>query len=431
MPLKSNYKPWVRWIGVAVSALLVLLAADAVSAQSCNLRSNPPPIIQHDLSRSYCELCNYGFVTIIISNPYRRAELTDMTVIEDLRNSGLTFYDDPSVPVTIRINGGSASPVSDPNVSGTNGRILTWTPSEIPRLAGPPVYSGFDTLSITFPVVRDDSLTQVGLVSADRDIRARLDYSAVDTIGQPPYPVCPGTPDTEYTTVDELPLREPEPDVIKRGRNYDADQDSWSRTVYGNEFDDVIWRIRFRNSGQADLQDLRFDDRMLPDTNLDINYICPTATAAANIAAANGAGPGACIEFVNGVRVGNVINNFDVDNPFGNPNNDSPDLVDIPREGYTDIYLVGKIPDSDSGDGEGSCSPTITNRVEDVWWGCETDPSGNRINRTSTGETAGEATAFLSTRSNNDLDFEIRITGVGSNPRPGTKCRVRDRKSVV
>ena len=137
--------------------------------------------------------------------------------------------------------------------------------------------------------------------------------------------------------------------VFKRGRNVDAGQDEgeYSQTVYGNVKDDVIWRIQVRNDGTANLQDLRLDD-LMESGNIDINFICPSAASAAAITANNGVDPGGtgCL------LADNTINNFDVDNPFGNPGSDSPDIVDVTDGQSAYVYLVGKIPDASP---NGSC----------------------------------------------------------------------------
>ncbi len=49
---------------------LLFCPADIIAAP-CDLKSNPPPFIDHDLSVSFCELCSYGYVTIVVANPYR------------------------------------------------------------------------------------------------------------------------------------------------------------------------------------------------------------------------------------------------------------------------------------------------------------------------------------------------------------------------
>ena len=61
-------------------------------AADCDIKNSPPPFIRHDLtaspvtSISYCELCGYGYVTVIVSNPYEGADMRSMTVVENLRS---------------------------------------------------------------------------------------------------------------------------------------------------------------------------------------------------------------------------------------------------------------------------------------------------------------------------------------------------------
>ena len=106
MPLKRKKSRRIfGWIGVAFAALVLLSIASAASAAPCDIVPAAPPIIQHDLSTSYCELCGYGYVTIVITNPYEGADMTGMTVEENLGISGLTFHDHPSTQVTVSING--------------------------------------------------------------------------------------------------------------------------------------------------------------------------------------------------------------------------------------------------------------------------------------------------------------------------------------
>ena len=387
----------------------------AASAAPCDLKSNPPPFIGHDLTNSYCEMCSYGYVTIVISNPYEGVDMTGMRVVENLGSSGLTFAPAAPTPVTYRVNGGTPLVGSAPIVSGANGSTLTWDQAQIPAL-GRLQYrqgSGSNTIAITFAVSRHGALSQEGLVSATRLIEASLTYSTEDQ--------CFGGSRTETTGLDLLPLREPIPDVLKRGRNVDASQGTgqYSQTVYGNINDDVIWRIRVRNTGLASLQDLRFDDLMGPG-NVVINYACPTEAAASAIAANNGVGPGGggC------VPAGNSIDNFDVDNPFGDPGTDSPDLVDVPQGDYTYIYLVGKIPATPNG----SCSANRTNTVSDVQWGCQADPPAGGITTTSTGQTPVNATSTLSTLSVNsgdNLDILTEIIGTNTSQPAGSKGTVR------
>ena len=365
-----------------MAALALIFSAAYALAAPCDIKNSPPPFIQHDLtgspSVSYCELCGYGYVTIIVSNPYVGADMTNMTVVENLRTSGLTF--DPTAPTPMRVNGVPLAASSYPNISGSNGSILTWPTAKfaaLSTLAWVPGINSFSTITITFAVKRNATLSQEALITATRQIQASLSYST--------NPVCTLTSPVS-TSLDTLPLREPIPSMTKLGRNVDAAQSSgsYTATVYGNINDDVIWRIQVNNTGLAALQDIRFND-LMQNGNMQINYACPSEAAASAIAAANGVGPGAqgC------VAAGNTINSFVVNNPFGTPNNDAPDLVDVPASSFTQIYLVGKITSS--------CATSKTNTVSGLQWGCTAEAPVGGISTTSTGVTPANSTATLST----------------------------------
>ena len=402
-------------IAAAIGILTLLLAVSSAWPAPCDVQNNAPPFIRHDLNVSYCELCSYGYITIIVANPYQGVDMTGMTVVENLRSSGLTF--DPTAPNSVRysVNNGPLQPGGAPVVSGSNGSVLTWTAAQIPaldRLHGLPG-NRVSTLAITFAVTRASGLSQEGLVNADRTIEARLTYSTDE-------PCFQGTT-TVSTGLDTLPLQEPWPVVSKLGRNADAGQGAaqYSATVYGNVNDDVIWRIRVANRGSADLQDLRFSD-LMQSGNLVVNYACPTEAAATQIVNANGVGPGS----MGCVPASNNITAFDVDNPFGNPGNDWPDLVDVYQGQSAYIYLVGKVPTSPNG----SCSPNRTNTAYDIQWGCEAEPPAGGITATSWGYTPGSASATLSTlsvNSGNNLNIQTEIIGTNLAQPAGSKGTVR------
>ncbi|MGD8891385.1 MAG: hypothetical protein PVF94_00005 [Desulfobacterales bacterium] len=419
VPLKKTKpKLWVAWLGTIFGVIALLSASEAALAAPCDLRSSPPPFIRHDLTNSYCELCGYGYVTVIVSNSYEEVDMIDMTVVENLLNSGLTFDPTAPNPVTYRVNAGASQPGLAPTISGANGSTLTWTSAQIPALSRleydplphHPPYTTITDITITFAVTRAGALTQEGLVSADRSIQASLTYDtdgAVDCF--------PGSTMVS-TGLDTLTLNEPNPDVFKRGRNIDASQGTWTSTVYGNVDDDIIWRIQVSNAaGTADLQDLRFDD-LMQDSSLDINYACPTYSAAAAVTGNNGVDPGGggC------VPTSNTISDFDVDNPFGNPSGDSPDIVDVPQGGSAYIYLVGKIRSAP----DGSCTYSGTNTVSDIQWGCEDDsPPAGGIFQTSDGDSPGSDTTTLYTRygERDTLSVERRLTGTNTSQPVGSK----------
>jgi uncharacterized repeat protein (TIGR01451 family)/fimbrial isopeptide formation D2 family protein len=372
-----------KWV---VSALILIFSVGYALAAPCDVKNSPPPFLRHDLtaspttSVSYCELCGYGYVTIILSNPYIGADMTNMTVVENLRTSGLTYEPTAPTPMRYSVNGGALQVGGAPVISGANGSVLTWTSAQISPLnllAPVPGINNFSTIAITFAVKRAGGLSQQALITANRQIQASLNYGT--------NPAC-AISSPVSTGLDSLPLREPIPAMTKLGRNVDANQGSgsYTGTVYGNINDDVIWRIQVNNAGLAGLQDMRFDDVMLPG-NILINYACPTEAAASAIAAANGVGPGTqgC------VASSNSISSFIVNNPFGTPGNDVPDLVDAPASGFAQIYLVGKI--------NSSCASSKTNTVSNLQWGCTLEPPAGGITTTSTGVTPANSVATLST----------------------------------
>src|SRR5690606_12411170 len=186
-----------------------------------------------------------------------------------------------------------------------------------------------------------------------RQAQATLRYDTVYTSG--------GRTETcgEHTTTSSrvtIPLREPEPQIVKTGWNYDAGQreNTASDPVYGNNNDDIVWRIQINNRGRAALQDLRFDD-LMESGNMVVRYACPTAAAANAVAANNGVLPAhsAC------VPASNAINDFIVTGPFGASSSVTYPWggryeMDVPAGGSTSIYLVGKVT------ADGSC---ITSKV--------------------------------------------------------------------
>jgi large repetitive protein len=212
MRLKERLtKRWSRLILVSLCALALLLPAAAAWAAPCDIKNNAPPLIWHDLSASYCELCSYGYITVVVANPYEGVDMTAMTVVEDLRSSGLTFHASAPDAVRYSVNGGPLQIGAAPAVSGTNGSVLTWTAAQIPAL-GRLVYRPFNligTITITFAVSRASGLSEEGLVSADRRIEARLTYTTDAA--------CFAGTTTVVTGLNTLPLQEPWPTVNKRG----------------------------------------------------------------------------------------------------------------------------------------------------------------------------------------------------------------------
>lgn len=395
---------WCRRLGRWAAAFVMAWATVGAWAAPCDVKNNPPAYISHDLTASYCELCNYGYVTVTVTNPYAGANMVAMSVSENLGSAGLTY--DPTAPTPVRysVNGGALQTGGAPTLSG-GGSVLTWSSAQIPALSSLAWASGannFSTLAITFAVRRAAGLTQESLLTSTRRIQATLNYST--------NPTCTVTSPVS-TPVDTLALREPLPALSKLGRNVDANQPagSYAATVYGNINDDVIWRVRVTNSGLAALQDMRIDD-VMQTGGMNIHYACPseaTATIAANNLNAIVTGgtppapPAGC------VAAGNTVSAFVVNNPFGNPNNDSPDLVDVPANGTTDIFLVGKL--------SSSCTANTTNTASNLQWGCTVEAPAGGITRTSAGVTPASAVATLSERVvGTGLNVQRRLTGINT-----------------
>lgn len=375
------------------------LPIETLFAHTINCNSNPDNIsgiISYNTSgttNTFCELCGVGQVRIVVTNPTH----------EDMANFSIQhiFDSDELEYVPGTTNGGADG---DPVITN-GGRTLTWTSTQIADLAqidGRNNHFNYNTVEIIFNV-RSRTGTEENLVNINRNIQAFADFDFC--------PLDTNTAGSVFTNRFPLELHEPNPSVTKLGRNVDANQGTGSYTtfVYGNINDDVIWRIQVANSGLADLQDLRFDD-LMQNGNFQINFACPTEGEASSIAAADGAGPvGNCI------NSSNTINNFGVDDPFGNPANDEPGAyVDVPDGGSTYIYLVGKITNS--------CTANRTNTVDDVQWGCEVDPGDGGITQTSTNSSPGSSTTTLSSLvNNNGLQITRALTGLITNQPVGSR----------
>lgn len=366
---------------------------------SCPNDLDSADIIEHDLSFSYCELCGVGTVRIVIENPYRSsddADFSDLVVTEDLNISGLTY-----LPGTTRFDTSNIStpPLIEPVVSGTDGSVLTWTLSDQWVMDAPSGnFGNVPHLEIEFDVRRHSNVGEEGLVGANRSIDASVEFTpSCDT----------GYRHTSTTGSDILPLNEPEPQIIKRGRNLDAGQgsNSYSDPVYGHENDDVIWRIQVRNNGDADLQDFVFDDSIQPG-NFLIDYVCDSESDAVN--ASDGNGIGDCDD-VGGVT---QLTNVTAADLFGG--GPGP-YIAAPASGSGYYYLVGRVTDS--------CT-NKTNTVNGVEWGCEVEAPPGGITQTSTGQGAQDS-ALMSTLSDwNSLDVDVDLTGINTSQPMGTKGTV-------
>ena len=376
------------------------LPIETLLAHPINCNTNPNTIngiIAYDTSgttNTFCKLCGIGQVRIVVTNPSH----------EDMANFSIKHVFDSNeleyVPGST--NGGSAG---DPVISG-GGTTLTWTAAQIPALSqidGVPTNFNYNSVVITFQV-RSRSGTEENLVNIDRDIQATADFD-----------FCPLDTNVAASVSNikiPLPIHEPVPFVTKQGRNVDAAQGSgsYTSTVYGNVNDDVIWRIRISNSGLADMQDLKFND-LMQDGNFQIDYACPTETEANNIALANGANlADNCKDSSDGIA--NSINDFAVDAPFGEASSVAVDVLG--NNGFTDIFLVGKITNS--------CTANRTNTVSNIEWGCEVDTPDGGITQTSQNISAGTSTTTLSSLvNNNNLQITRALTGLDTTQPVGSR----------
>ncbi len=387
-------------LSVLVAGLLLFAnPAEAQVPPTCPANLATADLIDHDFSVSFCELCDIGTVRLEIENPYRQADnvdFSDIVVTEDLQISGLTY-----LPGTTRFTATNMAPppLVEPVVNGPNGSVLTWTLDPAFTMDGPPgAFGNTPRLAIEFDVRRVPALGEEGLVGANRTINAEVEFT----------PSCELTyRHTDETGNGTLPLREPEPTIIKLGRNVDAAQGagSYSDPVYGHENDDVIWRIEVLNNGDAPLQDFRFDDVMDPG-NYVIDYICDNEGDADS--AATGGGIGDC-QATGGVT---TLNNVSVQALFGGAAN--PYIV-APAGGSGFYYLVGRVTDS--------CVDRI-NTVSDVEWGCQVQAPPGGIAATSLGLTAGD-TAEMGTLSDwASLDIDVALTGTNLGQPMGSKGTV-------
>ncbi|MCA9502228.1 MAG: DUF11 domain-containing protein [Myxococcales bacterium] len=386
-----------RRIGIAIRiallvALLSLFATTPSFAQgvpgTCSPALGTADLIDHDFGVSSCELCGRGTVRIEIENPFGPSDdldFSDLVLTEDLRSSGLTYVAGTTVFTGTNIT----VPASfEPTVGGPAGSLVTWdfTGTGLVLDGRPGGAGNRARLFVEFQVERDASVTEEGLVSANRGIEASLDLT----------PSCaPADRFGTTTGVGTLPLDEPEPQVIKLGRNVDAGQGvgSYSDPVYGHAGDDVIWRIEVQNGGDAPLQDFVFSDSIVPG-NFTFDFVCDTETGATTVA-----GGGASADCVSVGGVTDVLG-LDVAATFGGGAN--PYIV-APANGSGFYYLVGEITDS--------CT-NRTNTVSGVEWGCQSEPPPGGISATSGGLTAGDD-ALLSTLSvETGVDVDVALTGI-------------------
>ena len=322
-------------------------------------------VISH-AATSYCEFCGDGTISVTVQNP-TGASLTNVSLLENLQASGLVY-----IAGTTTVN---AIPAADPGIAGTSNELLTWN---LPDLGASASHV------ITFDV---RSTNAEALITANRNIIATVDFDMS----------CLAVTQSINTGQFEVPIRQPLPNVLKDGRNYDAGQGGYSDPVYGNLNDDVIWRVNVRNTGLANMQALIMNDSI--DGNFSINYICPTEADAVAIAAANGVGGAPCIAMTPSLNVAN---------PFGNAA-DPDDITAGTNNAF--IYYVGRILSAHSNN---------TN-TSDISWGCAVDsPAGGLITvPASTGgfsPAVGIAETGVLSTTVVPANLQVTQTVTGSNP---------------
>jgi uncharacterized repeat protein (TIGR01451 family) len=361
------------------------------------------PVIDLELehrANSFCELCREGTVELEVRNE-GASDLYAVNVTENLVGSGLEYVPG-STEVFVEGSGGYV-PVSDH--ASTTATQIVWDNSNIAslnqllsELNGAP-----SEMIIRFRVQSSD-VNPENLVNAGRQIDASADFNLF--CGDPGL-----FPTQDFFTV---PLRQPQPDVDKQGRNYSARQSpaNYSGTVFGGTDDIVIWRIDVANSGatnSADLEDLLISDTVTPGVNFSLRYICPTE-AAANAQSLSVEGGSAavlapCVTYATP---------YDIDDPFGNPGNDEAGaFIDAQRGSSAFTYYVGTVADL--------CTNETNNTS--IQWGCEVSPPAGGINADGSGGAldaglppgSDDDTAALSTDVN-PFGVDIARTFTGTNP---------------
>ena len=384
--------------------LIVLLGLAALSLPAGRAEAQVPPgcpaqlgtadLVDNVFSSSYCELCSFGTIRILVENPIQVSpgdvDLSQIVVRENLLSTGLTYIPGSTTFAGVNV---VAPAAFDPAISGTT---LTWTlPPGFSLDEQPGGPGSREQLIIEFRVQRSPA-TQEGLITANRDIQASVTVA----------PSC-AAPAATYTQTEApgvLPLRQPVPNVDKAGRNLDAGQGGYSSTVYGHAGDDVIWRIRIQNTGTAPLQDFRFDDSIAPG-NMTFHHVCSTEAAA--VSAGNGGSPGACVAVPNVT----TLDNFDVRANFGGAAN--PYIVAAP--GATRYYyIVGRV--------NNSCV-NRNNTVGDVQWGCQSQPPVGGITAISGSPqpTLGDTDPMSTQSIASGLNVAVSLDGVNTSQPMGAR----------
>ncbi len=359
------------------------------------------------LDTSFCELCRDGTVELEVRNE-GASDLYDVVVTENLAGSGLEYVLG-STEVFVE---GTAGFVAVGDNAATNATQIVWDSTNIAALGqllseinGMP-----SEMTIRFRVRSSDPNAE-NLVAANRNISASGDFNLF--CGDPGLPL----------VVDnfQVPLRQPQPQVEKLGRNFSARQTAadYADPVFGGTDDIVIWQVDVANSGvtsSADLEDLLVNDTVAPGLNFTLQFVCPTeADADARAVALETlvAPADACIPY---------LPVLDVDDPFGNPGNDQPGtFIDAAAGSSAFVYYVGTI--------QNLC--TNENNNVDIQWGCESNsPPAGGINADgsggalSAGLAAGDDddSAFLSTTVDpNGVLVTQTFTGTNTAQPVGTK----------
>lgn len=428
----------VRILAGLGGLLLLLFSVDARAAYAnvCVANAqNPPTNLVNVQSSSYCELCGYGFVDVLITNPYRAGtnasdgnlpyetrttqqcsgppwNQTCVDVVESRRNPdygsqnpALNFNSGNSL--TITLNNGlerytGATPVipGGGSVSGTTSITVSGMSNLAPG----------QTRMVRIPVHRRPDNTPESLYNTSPQATATINYTMADGCNDNPGRRRNWRNDQWYSGsltgqfdfwdtyvrpanqhTGTVNIRQPQLSLNKQGWNYDIGQREGTRsqTVYGHNDDDIVWRLNIANTGNAPLQDLRIDDVLSRADVMNAHYVCPTAGAANNIAANNGVPPGGSPCVPTDALTGTILSNWNVAPPFGaginipqpyaaTVNAITPGVaagaIDIAAGGSTNIYITGKLQ------GNASCSSgdPMRNRLNDVQFGCavQSPPGG-------------------------------------------------------
>ncbi len=428
-----------RGLGVAV-----LLAVSGQLWAQCYAREGSPQLFDFvgNNNLNYCELCGYGYMTAEVRNPFMDGgdgtsdpDMEDIEIEFDLGSTGLQLWygGGGGVPeVSYSFNGGGFTSGGSVSQSGNVVRV-TNLPTLNNNTSNNRENGGgigrANTLRVRIAVHRPSN--PEGLEFASKNVSARLvdfemqdNCSATNALEWDREWSFPGGWSWETDPYNEgafnrnetLDYRSPNLDIAKWGWNYDAGQrqSTQSDTVYGHNDDDVVWRIRIRNNGNAPVQDLRLDDVISDADLMEITHICASQGSANTVAANNGAGmPGDCEP--TSIALGNPLNNYVVEPPFGAGDDNLPyengDLVDANPGQNIHIYMVGKIYN------DASCRQGwLQNDAQDVEYGCEAQPGPGGLNASDTGD-ANMYTRYGETDgggSNIGLRVKRRLTGLDS-----------------